>query len=251
MVLLVIVPGTGAVRVQVRIAEDAGLGMFGSKETMVSSILHLLFCFPICSRTPSYRPLSRRRFYGRPRRFSPPPRRGGGGGRGGPSNTSTFTRSPARAKLSRTRLARSPLMQRSRPANSPPPAPMPPLSERFEALLRSTLRQGRRDYGVLGGLAHLILTNRPKLPLPTLMREAKELSVVIDRNLPPGSYLYSNIVALLESVMTEYLIVEIADPNAEISFNLDFGIKFVIPFPRNTGTKPVFDRPEVSLHFHD
>ncbi|KAM7537484.1 hypothetical protein Aperf_G00000063700 [Anoplocephala perfoliata] len=179
------------------------------------------------SRTPSYRPLARRRFYGRPRRFSPPPRRGGGGGRGGPPNTSAFARSPARAHpSSRTRLARSPVMQRSRPANSPPPVLMPPLSERFEALVRSTLRQGRREYGVLGGLAYLVLTNRPKLPLPTLMREAKELSVVIDRNLPP----------------------EIADPNAEVSFNLDFGIKFVIPFPRNAGIKPVFDRPEIPVY---
>ncbi len=73
---------------------------------------------------------------------------------------------------------------------------MPSLNERFENLLEVTLRRHRRDYGVLGGLAHLVLTNRLKLPMPTLMREAKELSVVIERNLPSGNL--TNLINLLE-----------------------------------------------------
>nr|CDS34641.2 hypothetical transcript [Hymenolepis microstoma] len=176
------------------------------------------------SRTPSYRPPPRRRPFGRPRRFSPPFSRRG---RVGPTR-----RSPAahhvRSPPARTRPpSPPPMMQRSRPTkSSPPPAPMPPLSVRFENVVKSTLRRGLREYGVLGGLAHLILTNRCKLPLPTLMREAKELSVVIERNLPP----------------------DITDPNAKISFNVDMGVKLLIPYPPNAGAKPVFNRPEIPVY---
>ncbi|KAM3175922.1 hypothetical protein ACTXT7_007523 [Hymenolepis weldensis] len=175
-------------------------------------------------RTPSYRPPLRRRPFGRPRRFSPPFSRRG---RGGPTR-----RSPAahhiRPSPVRTRPpSPPPMMQRFRPTkSSPPPAPMPLLSVRFENVVKSTLRRGLREYGVLGGLAHLILTNRSKLPLPTLMREAKELSVVIERNLPS----------------------DIADPNAKISFNVDMGVKLLIPYPPNAGAKPVFDRPEIPVY---
>ncbi|VUZ49397.1 unnamed protein product [Hymenolepis diminuta] len=176
------------------------------------------------SRTPSYRPPLRRRPFGRPRRFSPPFSRRG---RGGPTRRSPAAHhirpSPVRTRPS----SPPPMMQRSRPTkSSPPPAPMPLLSVRFENVVKSTLRRGLREYGVLGGLAHLVLTNRSKLPLPTLMREAKELSVVIERNLPS----------------------DIADPNAKISFNVDMGVKLLIPYPPNAGAKSVFDRPEIPVY---
>ncbi|VDO11358.1 unnamed protein product [Rodentolepis nana] len=176
------------------------------------------------SRTPSYRPPPRRRPFGRPRRFSPPFSRRD---RAGPTRRSPVAHH-ARPSPARTRpLSPPPTMQRSRPTkSSPPPAPMPPLSVRFENVVKSTLRRGLREYGVLGGLAHLILTNRCKLPLPTLMREAKELSVVIDRNLPP----------------------DITDPNAKISFNVDMSVKLLIPYPPNAGAKPVFNRPEIPVY---
>ncbi|KAL5111066.1 hypothetical protein TcWFU_010469 [Taenia crassiceps] len=186
------------------------------------------------SRTPSYRP-PRRRQYGRLRRFSPPrPYRGS---RGAPY-VSTFPRRDSRSPL---RGAGGPAQLPQRPTRMLPPSTatktmgsgggsplagrIPPLNERFEGLLEATLRQRRREYGVPGGLAYLILTNRLKLPLPTLMREAKELSVVIERNLPP----------------------EVADPTAEISFNVDLGVNFVFPHPPNAGTKPVFDREEIPI----
>ncbi|KAH9283823.1 hypothetical protein ECG_03915 [Echinococcus granulosus] len=184
------------------------------------------------SRTPSYRP-PRRRQYGRLRRFSP--YRSHRGGRGAPY-ISIFPRRDSHSPL-RDGGGPAPLLQR--PARLlPPPTAMttmgpgggsplagriPPLNERFEGLVEATLRQRRREYGVPGGLAYLLLTNRLKLPLPTLMREAKELSVVIERNLPP----------------------EVADPTAEISFNVDLGVNFVFPHPPNAGTKPVFDREEI------
>ncbi len=127
-----------------------------------------------------------------PRRYSPfRPYRGRGGrasGGGGAAAASSFLRRDSRTP-SPARVRSPP--QRPPPASAksprtPPSAPMPSLNERFENLLEVTLRRHRRDYGVLGGLAHLVLTNRLKLPLPTLMREAKELSVVIERNLPSG-----------------------------------------------------------------
>lgn len=147
------------------------------------------------SRTPSYRP-PRRRQYGRLRRFSPyRPYRGS---RGAPY-VSTLPRRDSHSPL---KGAGGPPSLPQRPARllpsstatktmgsgggSPLAGRIPPLNERFEGLLEATLRQRRREYGVPGGLAYLLLTNRLKLPLPTLMREAKELSVVIERNLPPG-----------------------------------------------------------------
>ncbi|VDM30946.1 unnamed protein product [Hydatigera taeniaeformis] len=186
------------------------------------------------SRTPSYRP-PRRRQYGRMRRFSP--HRPYRGGRGAPY-LSTFPRrnshSPLKcagglASLSQRPVRLLPPSTATKTMGSGGGSPLagriPPLNERFEGLVESTLRQRRREYGVPGGLAYLLLSNRLKLPLPTLMREAKELSVVIERNLPP----------------------EVADPTAEISFNVDLGVNFVFPHPPNAGTKPVFDREEIPI----
>lgn len=148
-----------------------------------------------CSRTPSYRP-PRRRQFGRPRRFSPyrPPR----GGRG--AAYSGFLRRDSRSPV---RGSGAPPLRSNRPplrspARAPTPVPKesnsPPadgrtmsLNERFEGLLETAMRQRRRDHGGACGLIHFLQKNRLKLPIPTLMREAKELSVVIERNLPPGS----------------------------------------------------------------
>lgn len=45
--------------------------------------------------------------------------------------------------------------------------------------------------------------------------------------------------------MCLFSLAEVADPTAEISFNVDLGVNFVFPHPPNAGTKPVFDREEV------
>uniref|UniRef100_A0A5K3EPJ4 Btz domain-containing protein n=1 Tax=Mesocestoides corti TaxID=53468 RepID=A0A5K3EPJ4_MESCO len=182
------------------------------------------------SRTPSYRPPLRRQA-GRPRRFSPYRPNRATAGRVPPY--SSFPRRDGHASPKGPNAPPPPLAAASR-RSSPPLAPragsvesgrMPPLTERFERLVETTMRHRRRDHGVLGGLAHLILTNRLKLPLPTLMREAKELSVVIERDLPP----------------------EVSDVIAEISFNFDLGPNFAFPHPPNAGHRPVFDRSEIPL----
>ncbi|VDM01403.1 unnamed protein product [Schistocephalus solidus] len=99
---------------------------------------------------------------------------------------------------------------------------VPTLDERFRQLVETVSRR-KPEYGVPGGLAHLVLSNRPRMPLPTLIRQARELSVVIERQLPP----------------------EIANPKATIVFDLDIRrAPLVLPRSPNEGSRPVFDRPE-------
>uniref|UniRef100_A0A0X3NJH4 Btz domain-containing protein n=1 Tax=Schistocephalus solidus TaxID=70667 RepID=A0A0X3NJH4_SCHSO len=100
---------------------------------------------------------------------------------------------------------------------------VPTLDERFRQLVETVSRR-KPEYGVPGGLAHLVLSNRPRMPLPTLIRQARELSVVIERQLPP----------------------EIANPKATIVFDLDIRrAPLVLPRSPNEGSRPVFDRPEI------
>ena len=182
---------------QIAFDDVADPGLFAFLRSLFAAIhsviiLSGLFCF---SRTPSYRP-PRRRQYGRPRRFSPyRPSRGGRG-----VAYSGFLRRDSRSP---PRGVGAPPPRSNRPPPKSPRAPtpvskegsLPPagsrtmsLNERFEGLLETAMRQRRREHGAAGGLTHLLQKNRLKLPLPTLMREAKELSVVIERNLPPGLY---------------------------------------------------------------
>nr|VZI07827.1 unnamed protein product [Spirometra erinaceieuropaei] len=62
------------------------------------------------------------------------------------------------------------------------------------------------------------------MPLPTLLRQAREISVVIERQLPS----------------------EIANPRATIVFDLDIRrAALVLPRSPNEGSRPIFDRPEI------
>ncbi|VDP50009.1 unnamed protein product [Schistosoma curassoni] len=71
------------------------------------------------------------------------------------------------------------------------------LTERFTRLTNSgTAVYNKRRYGRFGDnhrLPHLILTNNTKLPPATLMRQSKEISIVIERTFPLSKFLSPDI----------------------------------------------------------
>ncbi|CAH8461746.1 unnamed protein product [Heterobilharzia americana] len=105
------------------------------------------------------------------------------------------------------------------------------LTERFTRLTNSgTAVYNKRRYGRFGDnhrLPHLILTNNTKLPLATLMRQAKEISIVIERTFP--------------------LDVDLSP--LEKSRTFDFrSSQLTIPRRTNEGHKPIFDRPGMKFY---
>lgn len=105
---------------------------------------------------------------------------------------------------------------------NPPPIT---LTERFTRITTSgTSVYNKRFPGRFldAHLPHLIITNNPRLPPATLVRQAKSISVVVERKFPPGK----------RPMLDE-------DPN-------DTAI--LIPRRPAEGCKPVFDRPEIKFY---
>ncbi|CAH8462429.1 unnamed protein product [Schistosoma turkestanicum] len=105
------------------------------------------------------------------------------------------------------------------------------LTERFTRLTNSgTAVYNKRRYGRFGDnhrLPHLILTNNTKLPPATLMRQAKEISIVIERTFP--------------------LNMDLSPLEKPVSFDFRHS-HIIIPRRPNEGYKPVFDRPGLKFY---
>uniref|UniRef100_A0A3Q0KJ22 Btz domain-containing protein n=1 Tax=Schistosoma mansoni TaxID=6183 RepID=A0A3Q0KJ22_SCHMA len=105
------------------------------------------------------------------------------------------------------------------------------LTERFTRLTNSgTAVYNKRRYGRFGDnhrLPHLILTNNTKLPPATLMRQAKEISIVIERTFP--------------------LNMDLSPHEKPVTFDFRHS-HIIIPRRPNEGCKPVFDRPGLKFY---
>ncbi|TGZ68822.1 hypothetical protein CRM22_004057 [Opisthorchis felineus] len=106
---------------------------------------------------------------------------------------------------------------------NPPPIT---LTERFARLTASgTTVYNKRYPGKLldtRRIPHLIITNNSQLPPATLLRQAKAISIVIERKIPPGR-----------------------KRTADVDTSLD---TLFIPRRSTEGQKPVFDRPEIRFY---
>lgn len=112
---------------------------------------------------------------------------------------------------------------------SHPNPPLLPLTERFDRLTNAgtAVYNGRtfRRPNDSRHIPHLIITNNTKLPPATLIRQAKAISIVIERKLPLGK--------------------------RRIGDNEPFSSStVVVTIPRrpNEGIRPVFDRPEIKFY---
>ncbi|TNN07055.1 hypothetical protein EWB00_007985 [Schistosoma japonicum] len=105
------------------------------------------------------------------------------------------------------------------------------LTERFTRLTNSgTAVYNKRRYGRFGDnhrLPHLILTNNTKLPPATLMRQAKEISIVIERTFPHN--------------------MDLSPLGKPVTFDFRHS-HIIIPRRPNEGYKPIFDRPGIKFY---
>ncbi|TPP56045.1 hypothetical protein FGIG_07610 [Fasciola gigantica] len=114
---------------------------------------------------------------------------------------------------------------------SHPSPPLLPLTERFDRLTNAgTAVYNGRSYRRPNDsrhIPHLIITNNTKLPPATLIRQAKAISIVIERKLPFGKRRNDDD----EPFGSSNLVV-------------------IIPRRPNEGFRPVFDRPEVKFYLN-